>query len=96
MLDQNQENVSSTSAIRKVAGLPNIWGRMNDMPHGATATGEQSLINGANGTWINIANGNIPTNFHSFSLDASKSSSIYGSSSTVTPLSLSTKFIIRY
>lgn len=79
-----------------MAGLPNIWGRMNDMPHGASATGEKSLVNEANGTWINIGNGNTPINFHSFSLNASKSSSIYGSSSTVTPLSLSTKFLISY
>lgn len=86
--------------IRKVAGIPNINGSTG---LGVSGVGGvvQSVFNaftkGPNDSW-GVSNNGIHTNDSSWSLyfSASKSNSIYGSSSTVTPLSLSCKFVIRY
>ena len=75
------------------AGLPNITG------HFASATGKIYSTDGAfttddtvKGQKSGSNNGSLDRGY----LDASRSSSIYGSSSTVTPLSLSATFVIKY
>ena len=75
------------------AGLPNITG------HFASATGKIYSTDGAfttNGTVKGQLNGSYNGSLGKGYLDASRSSSIYGNSDTVTPKSLSTKFFIKY
>ena len=75
------------------AGLPNITG------HFASATGKIYSTNGAfttNGTVKGQLNGSYNGNLGKGYLDASRSSLIYGNSDTVTPLSQTTNFLIKY
>lgn len=77
------------------AGLPNITGGFTlfQMLSLDTASGAFRVTKG------NSPYGSRVQGSHSdetFTLDASRSSSIYGNSDTVTPLSLSTKFFIKY
>ena len=82
------------SRVSLDAGLPNIVGNATGLcvyPSHATSG---SLGYGTPATFG--VGGGIVYNIVELSLDASRSSSIYGSSDTVTPLSLSCKFIISY
>lgn len=88
----------STSAIRIGAGLPNIT---SDSPNsgwfltsdGVQQTGAIKLTRV--GDWTTSGGpGTLDTYIIRF--DASLSNTIYGSSDTVTPLSESCKFYIRY
>ena len=77
------------------AGLPNITGQLLDM-HGGTGLG-------GNGSFSFTKNGGLPyqdTNgnfcYGDFTFDASKSSALFGASSTVQTASMRTYCLIRY
>lgn len=74
------------------AGLPNITGNIDI----ATSIGRPSgALNFTGSDWAN-PNTWVPGGNNFLNLDASRSSSIYGSSSTVTPNSLKVGFYISY
>ena len=84
-------------SISIAAGLPNIGGQFGNITSGKP---EHPWAAGA----FNVAkqfrghqNGGAQQMYCSdFDFYASRSSSVYGSSGTVTPLSLSTKLILKY
>ena len=79
-----------------MAGLPNITG---EIVNSAGYSGLQAyglIIMVANSFIQNIVNGGTNFGGVNLNIDASRNSAIYGASSTVTPLSLSTKFFIKY
>ena len=83
--------------IRKSAGLPNITGHF--------ANGYRGVVNGLSGAffvssgWTRFqdwgGHGSV-WNYDGAEIDASRVSSVYGKSSTVTPLSLSSILVIKY
>ena len=77
------------------AGLPNITGFCSGMFSGNTTTGVGGALyktgNSYAGLSTNTDNNNAQLNF-----DASRSSSIYGNSTTVQPPAISTNFCIKY
>lgn len=81
------------------AGLPNIIGQAA-LKNGSRVPGFDSFSAAIQA--YNIARGGDAYAYvgnqtpFGFNIDASRSSSIYGSSTTVTPLSLSTKLILKY
>ena len=77
-----------------VAGLPNITGstRLYSYPAEEVDTGALYREDGAGYVDNSIGQGK----FYRVNFDASLSNPIYGNSDTVTPLSLSTKFFIKY
>lgn len=83
-----------------MAGLPNITGKYGYVIRDAHSG--QEIINGGlyrsdhNDTWLYSGAGKYWTGRVALNFDASLASSIYGSSTTVTPLSLSSIFIIKY
>ena len=83
-------------SIRKVAGLPNITGGFECYNYNAYAAYGvlylEELYNDNSGNW---ANGNRCKYFRN-GFNASIASNIYGSSNTVTPLSLSCKIVLKY
>ena len=86
----------STSLGRKVAGIPNITGGLISVSAGLVeAVGSGAMVAGKD-TARQLTWASTKVSTGSFSFDASLSSSIYGSSTTVTPLSLSSIFIIKY
>ena len=81
------------------AGLPNIngWatGYQNSLLNGGGAITYSSSGNGHDSKWRqSLQSGG--GNYCAININASKSSSIYGSSTTVIPLSLTSKFYIKY
>ena len=73
------------------AGIANIFGNFSAIVcnnHTAYASG---AFRGVNGSASGATNGAFGHN-----MDASRCSSIYGNSDTVTPLSLANIFLIRY
>ena len=79
-----------------MAGLPNITG---EIVNSAGYSGLQAyglIIMVANSFIQNIVNGGTNFGGVNLNIDASRNSAIYGASSTVTLLSLSTKFFIKY
>lgn len=87
----------STPGQMVEAGLPNITGefhRIYTYADQAGATGAFSLISYAN---VNGPSENVNSNKAlTISLDASRSSAIYGSSTTVTPLTYTVRAYIAY
>ena len=90
--------MSCVSSISIEAGLPNITGGFR--PHGGNGLSVRDLSgafsarpNGSSVTGIggNTGTGNIGANFN-----ASLSNPIYDNSDTVTPLSLTTKIVLKY
>ena len=79
-----------------VAGCPNITGGWDDQNAGNRAIPKWGAFSGSTGESWGTAWGSNAGTVSVVRFDASKSSSIYGKSSTVTPLSLSTKFFIKY
>ncbi len=84
---------SGTAGTSKAAGLPNITGTA-DVSQGASrsynATGAfHQTSNGNGGNWDTSANCKL-------NIDASRSSSIYGKSSTVQPPALTMRYYIKY
>lgn len=92
-----REAAGSSFAIRIEAGLPNIGGQFGNITSGKP---EYPWAEGA----FNVAkqfrghqNGGAQWMYCSdFDFNASRSSSIYGSSTTVTPLSITTSFLMKY
>lgn len=89
---------SSTAGIYRSAGLPNITGafsannsREQDRTTGAFTYGSDVLSRGSRGTSTFDA-GDV----HLYSFNASRSSSIYGKSTTVQPASLTSRYYIKY
>lgn len=96
------------SSIRKSAGLPNItgefWGEMgtsNRVDIWQSAGGNSGCFCSAPQTYRNYAVIASPLQYEgdgvtTLQFQASRSSSIYGSSSTVTPKSTSCRLILKY
>lgn len=85
---------STVAGSSVVAGLPNISGTVDRHCWGASASGAfypngRSAAKGGTGN-----DNNCPFTIAGF--NASRSSSIYGSSTTVTPLSIKVKYFIKY
>lgn len=84
---------NGTAGTSKNAGLPNIIATANvaqgsGYDYGATGAFYKTT-NGSGGNWDTSANCKL-------NLDASRSSSIYGKSSTVQPPALTMRFYIKY
>ena len=87
---------SSTSGTVKNAGLPNITGYTGYIPYVNASVAAGSLTYIESGTAANIA-GNPPgTPLRYLDFNASRSSSIYGSSTTVQPPALTCLICIKY
>ena len=81
--------------ISIAAGLPNITGNADS---GATKA-EYNVFSGAfkaSGNAKPNISGNSPWQYYGLGLDASLLNSVYGKSTTVTPLSTSTLYVIKY
>lgn len=81
----------STRGTKKNAGLPNITGSLKFMSYGQSTSGAFTFSSDgsqspASGNWYSGV----------FNFNASRSSSIYGASSTVQPKSLTVRAIIKY
>ena len=80
------------------SGLPNIVGNMNESIN-ATTNGDTTSTDGAF-SWIKggykTVTSNISTNNYKLHFDASKSNSIYGTTTYVRPQSIGVKFVIKY
>ena len=74
------------------AGLPNITGKVSNLPNYYGSSGCFYRDGGTEKYHLSGAEGSSASTY----IDASRSSSIYGNSSTVTPLSLSSIFAIKY
>lgn len=80
-------------AISVEAGIVNIYGTFQENSDG-TRNETGCFYNTYNrGVWVAGGNGG---GGYLITLDASRSSSIYGNSKTITPLSLKNIFLIRY
>ena len=92
---------NATSGTVKTAGLPNITGsaefRSMDYNAGATPTGTTGAFYQTRGSYnldgYKQENASVATNW--MILDASRSSSIYGNSTTVQPPALTMRYIIK-
>ena len=82
---------SFVSGISIKAGLPNITGSTGDTvgDHG----GQFGVFTKSRGTQ-GFNGGRV--SWYTLNFNASRSSSIYGSSTTVTPLSITTSFLMKY
>lgn len=85
----------STAGVTKPAGLPNITGMVQgswqvnfDNSNGAFTRSGTNTVHASGSTSYSY-----PQRFH---LDASRSSPIYGASTTVQPPAVTTKYIIKY
>lgn len=83
---------SSSPATKKEAGLPNITGRMGNTDSASSSATGAFYRSGTSGKMEN-SNGSADPNIY---FDASRSSSIYGNSSTVQPPSQGVLVCIRY
>ena len=77
------------------AGLPNITGTFIAYTYSSQASGG-CFSNDTGSTWKNFANGTGIGEARHFAMNAFSSSSIYGNSSTVAPLSQSALYIMKY
>lgn len=88
---------STVAGGSREAGLPNITGqvagtrRMDNLQEVSTSALYWKVQN-----WVDAMTVHNATACADIGLDASRSNSIYGKSSTVTPLSLTSKYLIRY
>lgn len=80
--------------IRKVAGIPNIQGQFTAVSDNWTRTGPFTN-DGGTGQNFNAGTTGWPIDRY-YGFNASRVSSIYGNSNTVTPLSLTTAFYIKF
>lgn len=93
---------SATSGTEKAAGLPNITGSYEARPMGSNAANIFAGFNGAfaNSTTTNngssMSTGSANQQFSKTTFDASRSSSVYGNSTTVQPPALTMRYIIKY
>ena len=87
---------STVVGSRISAGLPNITGTANSIITGNNASGSGVFKYSANTANVNQAGSVDWFDCYHISIDASRSSAVYGKSGTVTPLSLSTNYFIKY
>ena len=78
------------------AGLPNITGVFGHALMTETFISNGSFYDTSGNTWSRGTSSPSTWKWRDINIDASRSSSVYGSSDTVTPLSLSCIPIIRY
>jgi len=90
LLDNRFLEGSNTIGIFKNPGLPNITGSILIFHNGADGAFYPNYISG----WT-PSTSNMGHNMAIYSLDASKSSSIYGNSTTVQPRSYTVYYIIK-
>ena len=77
--------------------MPNITGGLGYIGGAQWATpAPTGAFNGTTGGNMGFANGGSGNWADGVTFNASRSSTIYGSSTTVTPLSLTTKLILKY
>lgn len=83
---------STVAGQTKSAGLPNITGYVGDFPNNTVAaSGAFVLQESGAGTY-----GNNSIGYKRVSFNASRSSAIYGNSTTVQPPALTCRYIIKY
>lgn len=93
---------SATAGTEKSAGLPNITGsfaaRATSYNQGRIITGPSGAFDyGQRGENSDVVTQNGPVQqLYSYELDASRSSAIYGGSTTVQPPALTMRYIIKY
>lgn len=94
---------SATSGTKKTAGLPNIIGSFTIRPSNSAADlvgnwdGVFSRNTGVNSGWvINTTTISPQKPSEEVNIDASRSSSIYGNSTTVQPPAVTMRYIIKY
>lgn len=82
---------ASTTGAKKAPGLPNITGGISDMPSWGGSSGAIS-------SWVKDGNHHDGGggSRYAWNFNASRSSSIYGASTTVQPKSLTVRAIIKY
>ena len=86
---------STTAGTVKTAGLPNITGNFRPYGEGSvTVNGAFYVISGTEPGWGTTSG--IDYNNALIDFDASRSSSIYGNSTTVQPPSVSMLYMIKY
>lgn len=79
------------------AGLPNITARTNTFDgRGCFSDIQGAFSGGASSTWVFRAESWGSNIFYQLLFDASRSSAIYGSSTTVTPPSIKVTFLIKH
>lgn len=87
----------STAGTVKSAGLPNITGSAPSRIRAGDRTSMTGALHSFESTGAKlIYNGGAETVGMDFDFDASRSSAIYGNSTTVQPPALTTRFVIRY
>ena len=90
---------AATAGTVKEAGLPNIMGRVNTgvrKTDEVSAVSEGSLFISENGSGKHAYDGGYNTLIYQIvSLDASRSSSVYGKSDTVQPPSVTVRYLIK-
>ena len=77
------------------AGICNATGGLGTLFHGLYGTSGMCYTTGWNHSYAGIAQGN-GSGYSDYYVDLSRSNNIFGKSNTVTPLSRSTKFFIKY
>ncbi len=87
---------STVAGTRVGAGLPNITGSVGGSYNYVFNNGKGAFISSSFGYTNNVGLSGKDDINNGTTLDASLSSSIYGNSSTVTPLSLSCKIVLKY
>ena len=96
---------AATSGSYKSAGLPNITGSLSgeSVYASATPSNPSGLFDGADGAFSLSqqgaalqAGGGLVAAYNDIHMNASRSSSIYGNSTTVQPNSFTVRYIIKY
>lgn len=87
---------SSTAGTKHNAGLPDIIGQLSRPYSGNGNAGTGAFSGSTGGKSLQIGTSGTTLGPSTFTFNASNSNSIYGSSTTVQPKSLTTRYIIRY
>lgn len=86
---------SATDFYTKQAeGLPNITGTSANSSYCNVGGGSGSIVTSGSGRYV-VGSGALSAGYSSFSIDASKSSGIYGASSHVTPENYAVNYFIK-
>ena len=97
--DTHHRFLEGTTTLSEVgqyiaAGLPNITGNLFDLHGGTWLNADGSFSFTKNGNLMSAVEGSF--NYGNFTLDASRSSAIYGASSTVQVSAIFGQYLIRY
>lgn len=87
--------VSSLYTTSVEAGICNATGSLGTLFHGANKPSGACYTNNWNTAFAGVAQGS-GSGYSEYSLNLSRSNSIFGKSSTVTPLSKTTRFFIKF